>query len=91
MQGHLQGSRAWSNLHFENHAYERLRVLSLINKATVANLVAGFVIIAGVIGYFMDLESSEMMLLLVGAGIGYLFKNGNINVLGLNDESKATD
>jgi len=61
-------------------------VLSLISKATVANLVAGFVIIAGVLGYFMDLESSEMMLLLVGAGIGYLFKNGNINVLGIKEK-----
>jgi len=60
--------------------------LSLISKATVANIVAGFVIVAGVIGYFTELESSEMMLLLVGAGIGYLFKNGNINVLGIKDD-----
>jgi len=61
--------------------------LSLISKATVANIVAGFVIIAGVIGYFLDLPASEMMLLLVGAGIGYLFKNGNINVLGIEDKN----
>jgi len=63
--------------------------MSLISKATVANIVAGFVIVAGVVGYFLNLESSEMMLLLVGAGIGYLFKNGNINVLGI--ENKNTD
>ncbi len=63
--------------------------MTLISKATVANVVAGFVIIAGVVGYFMDIDSSEMMLLLVGAGIGYLFKNGNINVLGI--ENKNTD
>jgi len=61
--------------------------LTLISKATVANVVAGFVIIAGVVGYFMDIDSSEMMLLLVGAGIGYLFKNGNINVLGIEDKN----
>jgi len=63
--------------------------LSIINKATVANVSAGFVIIAGVVGYFLDLPSSEMMLLLVGAGIGYLFKNGNINVI--RSEDKNTD
>ena len=63
--------------------------MSLISKATVANIVAGFVIIAGVVGYFTELPASEMMLLLVGAGIGYLFKNGNINVLGI--ENKNTD
>jgi len=69
----------------ERIAGEGVEVLSIINKATVANVSAGFVIIAGVVGYFMDLPASEMMLLLVGAGIGYLFKNGNINVIKSED------
>jgi len=55
--------------------------MSLISKATIANVIAGFVIVAGVVAVFMELPNSEMLLLLVGAGIGYLFKNGNINVL----------
>ncbi len=48
--------------------------MSFLKKSIIANVIAGFVIIAGVIAVFTDIENSELLLLLVGAGIGYLFK-----------------
>jgi len=50
--------------------------MSLIDKTSVANIISAFVIVAGVVSVFMGIESNEMLLLLTGAGIGYLFKNG---------------
>jgi len=50
--------------------------LSLIDKTSVANVIAAVVIIAGVVSVFLQIPSSEMLLILTGAGIGYLFKNG---------------
>jgi len=50
--------------------------MSLINKATIANIMAAFGIIAGVVSVFIGIESNEMLVLIAGAGIGYLFKNG---------------
>jgi len=50
--------------------------MSLIDKTSIANLIAAFIIIAGVVQVFFNLaDPSGMMLILVGAGIGYLFKN----------------
>jgi len=37
------------------------------------------VILAGIVSVFVGIESNEMLLLLTGAGIGYLFKNGIIS------------
>jgi len=59
-------------------------------KATFANVMASAAIAAGIAGYFLGIEPSESILLITGAGIGYLFKNGNINVLRTN-ETKDTD
>lgn len=59
-----------------------------IDKASIANVIAGTVIISGIASVFLQLPNSEMMMILVGAGIGYLFKNGNINVLGLKEKEK---
>jgi len=50
-------------------------VLRLIDKTSVANVIAAIVILAGVVSVFLQIPSSEMLLLLTGAGIGYLFKN----------------
>jgi len=38
--------------------------------------MAAFGIIAGVVSVFIGVESNEMLVLITGAGIGYLFKNG---------------
>ena len=45
----------------------------LLHKTHIANLTAAGVIIAGVASVFMAIETSEMLILVVGAGIGYLF------------------
>jgi len=50
--------------------------LTLIDKATIANIMAAFGIIAGVVSVFLSIESNEMLVLITGAGLGYLFKNG---------------
>ena len=54
-------------------------MLSLIDKTSVANVIAAIVILAGVVSVFLQIPSSEMLLILTGAGIGYLFKNGIVN------------
>jgi len=38
--------------------------------------MAGFIIVTGVTAFFMGIETNQVMSLLIGAGIGYLFKNG---------------
>ena len=43
---------------------------TLISKTTIANVVAGFVVVAGVIMTIYQIELSE---LLVGSALGYLF------------------
>jgi len=48
----------------------------LIDKTSVANIISAIIILAGVVSVFIGIESNEMLLLLTGAGIGYLFKNG---------------
>jgi len=52
--------------------------MSLVNKASIANLVSAFIIVAGVVSFFLGIESNDMIMILMGAGIGYLFK-GVIN------------
>lgn len=56
----------------------------LIDKASTANIMAAISIAAGIAAVFSGIPNSEILLLLTGAGIGYLFKNGNINVLKTN-------
>jgi len=51
-------------------------MLSLIDKTSVANVISAVIIIAGIVSVFLQIPSNEMLLLLTGAGIGYLFKNG---------------
>jgi len=51
-------------------------VLSLIDKTSVANVISAIIILAGIVSVFLQIPSNEMLLLLTGAGIGYLFKNG---------------
>jgi len=50
--------------------------LSLIDKTSVANVISAIIILAGIVSVFLQIPSNEMLLLLTGAGIGYLFKNG---------------
>lgn len=50
--------------------------MSLIDKATIANIMAATGIIAGIASVFIGVASNEMLVLITGAGIGYLFKNG---------------
>jgi len=51
-------------------------VLNLIDKATIANVMASVGIVAGIASVFLGVASNEMLVLITGAGIGYLFKNG---------------
>lgn len=50
--------------------------MTLIDKATIANVMAAVGIIAGIASVFLEVGSNEMLILITGAGIGYLFKNG---------------
>ena len=50
--------------------------MSLINKTSIANIMAGFIIVTGVTMIFLEVPKNDIMSLLIGAGIGYLFKNG---------------
>jgi len=50
--------------------------MSLINKTSIANLMAGFIIVTGVTSFFLGIPTNDIMSLLIGTGIGYLFKNG---------------
>jgi len=50
--------------------------LSLIDKASIANIMASVGILAGIASVFLNVASNEMLVLIAGAGIGYLFKNG---------------
>jgi len=50
--------------------------MSVIDKATIANIMASVGIIAGIASVFLNIPSNEMLVLITGAGIGYLFKNG---------------
>jgi len=40
--------------------------------------MAAFIIVTGITSFFMGIETNQIMSLLIGAGIGYLFKNGII-------------
>jgi len=51
-------------------------VLNLIDKASIANVMASVGIVAGIASVFLGVASNEMLVLITGAGIGYLFKNG---------------
>jgi len=48
----------------------------LLDKTTIANVIASVGIIAGIVSVFIGVQSNEMLVLITGAGIGYLFKNG---------------
>jgi len=50
--------------------------MSLIDKASIANVMASVGIVAGIASVFLGVASNEMLVLITGAGIGYLFKNG---------------
>jgi len=50
--------------------------MSLIDKTTIANVIASIAIISGIVSVFLGVASNEMLVLITGAGIGYLFKNG---------------
>jgi len=50
--------------------------MSLIDKASIANIIASIAIISGIVSVFLAIPSNEMLVLITGAGIGYLFKNG---------------
>ena len=59
---------------------EETEICKLMNKTHIANLVAAFAIIAGIVFVFItalvdEIVTSppELLLLIVGAGIGYLF------------------
>jgi len=52
--------------------------MSLIDKTSIANLMAAFIIVTGITMIFLEVPKNDIMSLLIGAGIGYLFKNGII-------------
>jgi len=45
----------------------------IISKTTVANVVAAFIVCAGII-YAVYTQNTDLVNFLTGAGIGYLFK-----------------
>jgi len=51
-------------------------LLSLLDKTNIANVIASIAIISGIVSVFLNVASNEMLVLITGAGIGYLFKNG---------------
>lgn len=50
--------------------------MNLIDKASIANIIASIAILSGIVSVFLAVPSNEMLVLITGAGIGYLFKNG---------------
>jgi len=52
--------------------------MSLIDKTSIANLMAAFIIVTGITMIFLEVPKNDIMSLLIGVGIGYLFKNGLI-------------
>jgi len=50
--------------------------MSLLDKTNIANVIASIAIISGIVSVFLNVPSNEMLVLITGAGIGYLFKNG---------------
>jgi len=48
----------------------------LIDKTSIANIMASVGIIAGIASVFLGIAENSMLVLITGAGIGYLFKNG---------------
>jgi len=50
--------------------------MSLLDKTNIANVIASIAIISGIASVFLNVASNEMLVLITGAGIGYLFKNG---------------
>lgn len=48
----------------------------ILSKTTVANVVAAFVVCTGII-YAVYTKNTELVGILTGAGIGYLFKEVN--------------
>ncbi len=50
--------------------------MSLIDKASIANIMASVGILAGIASVFLGVAENSMLVLITGAGIGYLFKNG---------------
>lgn len=51
--------------------------MSLIPKADMATIVSGFVVVSGVVLTAFNMPASE---LIIGAGIGYLFKTVTQNL-----------
>ena len=50
--------------------------MSLLDKTNIANVIAALAIVSGIVSVFLNVASNEMLVLITGAGIGYLFKNG---------------
>jgi len=66
--------------------------MNLIDKASIANIIASIAIISGIVSVFLAIPSNEMLVLITGAGIGYLFKNGiTSHSNGSNVPSSATN
>jgi len=63
--------------------------MSLIDKTSVANVISSVAIISGIASVFLGIENNEMLLLITGAGIGYLFKN-NLPKTKLNTNTGET-
>jgi len=61
----------------------------LIDKTSVANVISAVIILAGIVSVFLQIPSNEMLLLLTGAGIGYLFKNGLPKKLNLDPNTNV--
>jgi len=61
----------------------------LIDRCSIANIMAAAGIVAGIASVFLDIAANEMLVLITGAGIGYLFKNGIAKGLTLNPSTGA--
>ena len=48
--------------------------MGLIEKSSVANVVAGFAVVAGIIkGFIIDGQVGELEIMIIGTALGYLF------------------
>ena len=48
--------------------------MGLIDKTSVANVIAGFAVVAGILkGFIVDGEFGELEIMIVGTALGYLF------------------
>ena len=47
--------------------------MAVITKKSIANVVAGFAVVSGIVKGFIDGTPSEVEIMIIGTALGYLF------------------